>query len=67
MPVQFSHCYVIEGGGANLISFQRANLIHSLLVFERQIDLRLRWVFSPWRNSDCRRRDVDDLAALKGP
>jgi hypothetical protein len=45
----------------------RANLIHTLLLFERKLDIRLRWEFSFWRNRECRLRDAEDVGALGLP
>jgi hypothetical protein len=42
----------------------RANGLHTLVIFEGELDLRLRWTFSFWRNSTCRLRDVEELKTL---
>jgi hypothetical protein len=42
----------------------RANVIHTLLLFKLELDVRLEWAFSFWRNSSCRLRDAADVAAL---
>lgn len=62
LPVQFSHCYTVKPlvGTATL---HRANMLHSLLIFEGEIDVRLRWRFDFWRGSSCRARDVADFNA----
>jgi hypothetical protein len=45
----------------------RANLIHTLLLFDRDLDVRLRWEFSFWRNRGCRQRDAEEVRALGLP
>lgn len=63
LPVQFSHCYsIINMGGAATV--MRANALHTLVLFERDLDMRLRWRFDFWRGSGCRAQDVNDLKAL---
>ena len=62
LPVQFSHCFRLEP--AQGVRMLRANLIHTLLIFSGELDVRLKWEFSFWRNSDCRRQDADDARAL---
>jgi hypothetical protein len=42
----------------------RANLLHTLLVFDERLDVRLSWEFSFWRNSGCRLRDAEDARRL---
>lgn len=64
LPVQFSHCFLLEGASTDRVRMLRANLIHTLLLFSGALDVRLKWQFSFWRNSDCRRRDADDARAL---
>jgi hypothetical protein len=67
LPVQFSRCYLVEGAHPGLLAIERADLLHTLIVFDRTINLMLRWRFSPWANSDCRLRDSRDLAVLNLP
>ena len=38
-----------------------------LVLFERELDIRLRWEFSFWRNRGCRLRDAEDVRALELP
>jgi hypothetical protein len=65
LPVQFSHCFRLEP--AQGVRMLRANLIHTLLIFSGELDVRLKWEFSFWRNSDCRWQDADDTRALGLP
>jgi hypothetical protein len=67
LPVQFSHCFRLDGGRSAGVTLQRANLIHSLLLFSGELDVRLKWEFSFWRNSDCRWRDGEDARAMGLP
>ena len=67
LPVQFSHCFRVTGDRAGAVKMLRANLIHTLLLFERDLDIRLRWEFSFWRNRGCRLRDAEDVRALGLP
>ena len=67
LPLQFSHCFRVEGPQPDGIKVLRANLIHTLILFERELDLRLRWEFSFWRNRGCRLRDAEDARALGLP
>ena len=67
LPVQFSHCFRVMGDRAGAVKMLRANLIHTLLLFERDLDIRLRWEFSFWRNRGCRLRDAEEVRALGLP
>src|SRR5262249_25045631 len=64
LPVQFSHCFRPVGADGDRVIVQRANAIHTLIIFAGELDLRLRWQFSFWRNNACRARDAADAAAL---
>jgi hypothetical protein len=64
LPVQFSHCFRLLPEGADGIQVLRANLIHTLILFTGELDVRLKWEFSFWRNSGCRLRDAEDVRAL---
>ena len=67
LPLQFSHCFRLRGEQAGDVKMLRANLIHTLLLFEGELDIRLRWEFSFWRNRGCRLRDAEDARALGLP
>src|SRR5215813_13412107 len=64
LPLQFSHCFRLIGGKSDRIRVLRANLIHTLVLFAGELDIRLKWEFSFWRNSACRLRDAEDARAL---
>ena len=65
LPVQFSHCFRLEP--AQGVRMLRANLIHTLLIFSGELDVRLKWEFSFWRNSNCRWEDAEDARTLGLP
>jgi hypothetical protein len=67
LPVQFSHCFRVAGQKPESVKVLRANLLHTLVLFERELDIRLRWEFSFWRNRGCRLRDAEDVRALGLP
>ncbi len=64
LPIQFSHCYRIEGRSATKVKIMRANLIHTLLIFTGNLDANLIWEFR-WKHSHCRLLDVYDVKNLK--
>jgi hypothetical protein len=67
LPVQFSHCFRLIGERTDGVRVLRANLIHTLVLFSGELDVRLKWEFSFWRNSGCRMRDAEDARALGLP
>jgi hypothetical protein len=67
LPVQFSHCFRVAGQKPESVKVLRANLLHTLVLFERELDIRLQWEFSFWRNRGCRLRDAEDVRALGLP
>jgi hypothetical protein len=64
LPVQFSHCFRPFPEHTDGIKVLRANLIHTLILFTGELDVRLKWEFSFWRNSSCRLRDAEDARKL---
>jgi hypothetical protein len=64
LPLQFSHCFRLVGDQGDRVRVLRANLIHTLVLFAGELDIRLKWEFSFWRNSGCRLRDAEDARAL---
>jgi hypothetical protein len=67
LPVQFSHCFRLVAEQTDGVKMLRANLIHTLILFDGELDVRLKWEFSFWRNSGCRLRDAEDARALGLP
>jgi len=64
LPLQFSHCFRLLAAQPERIKVLRANLIHTLVLFANDLDIRLKWEFSFWRNSSCRLRDAEDTSKL---
>jgi hypothetical protein len=61
LPVQFSHCWRIEGAnGVDSPRIFRANLVQTGILFRDNVDVELRFDFEPWRAS-CRFEDARDL------
>jgi hypothetical protein len=58
LPLQFSHCLHASNPKVRVT---RANLIFTLIQFDRHFDDRLNWEFGFWRQSDCRTKDATDL------
>jgi hypothetical protein len=65
--VQFSHCFRLTGERTDGVRVLRANLLHTLVLFSGELDVRLKWEFSFWRNGDCRMRDAEDARVLGMP
>jgi hypothetical protein len=66
LPVQFSHCWEVEGanstnGNTDRPRVLRANIVQTGILFKDNVDVRLRFDFEPWRAS-CRLQDARDLA-----
>jgi len=62
LPIQFSHCWEIEGStGMERPRLLRANIVQTGVLFKDKVDIRLRFDFEPWRAS-CRLQDARDLA-----
>lgn len=67
LPIQFSHCYRISDNLHDRVAVMRANVIHTLVLFEKDLDFRLRWQFNFLGNGKCRRKDLDELRNLGLP
>ena len=69
LPVNFSNCWTAEPAGKtaalNGVRLIRGNLIQLVVVFDREVDARLRYRFGPFGHTDCRVRDIADYRALK--
>ena len=61
LPVQFSHCLVVNDAHARL---RRANLFQTLLSFDGPIDARIKFHFGLFADNACRLRDGFDNRAL---
>jgi len=69
LPPRFSECLKIydrlkENGAARRPRLVRANLIHSLLVFDRRADLSLVWDFGLTGDTKCMAADAEAYDAL---
>jgi hypothetical protein len=64
LPLQFSHCFRLPAEFAEHVKVLRANLIHTLILFAGELDVRLKWEFSFWQNSGCRLLDAEDAREL---
>jgi hypothetical protein len=61
LPIHFSHCLSLdEEGTARLFP---ANLVQTGLLFENELDVRIRFQFRPF-DATCREKDFADLRAL---
>ena len=64
LPVQFSHCWVVEdANNTDLPRILRANIVQTGILFRGSVDARLRFDFEPWRSS-CRFQDARDLTVF---
>jgi hypothetical protein len=63
LPVQYTHCW--KPRGASRADLFRANLMQLGIRFSGKLDLTLRHVFGPFRDTQCRIRDVEDMKRLK--
>jgi hypothetical protein len=68
LPVQYSHCLKIipeqsshEPSSSRLM---RVNGIQTLLVFNRDVDIRVRFEFGLLGTAECRRQDIRDLKSI---
>jgi hypothetical protein len=61
LPIQFSHCWRVEG--AKVPRIIRANLIQTGFLFKDDVDIALRFDFEPWRAA-CRLQDARDLVVF---
>jgi hypothetical protein len=66
LPIQFSRCLKVtesrDGGAPTKIL--RANLIQTLVVFEKTLDATIQFEFGFFGNTACRRQDHEDLKRL---
>ena len=63
LPIQFSHCWTIEGV-AEPVRIVRANIGQTGILFRDRVDVRLRFDFAPW-NASCRLQDAQDLVRFE--
>jgi hypothetical protein len=61
LPLQFTHCLIASDPN---VKVSRANLLFTLVQFDRQLDVHLKWQFNFWRHGTCRSQDVADLRSI---
>jgi len=59
LPIQFSHCLVLEASPD--VRLVRANFVQLGLIFRGTLDARLNYRFSPLTQPRCRNADLDDM------
>lgn len=68
LPVQFSRCLRPRAArpwvDLSTIRLLRGNAVQTLLLFEKRVDVRVRFKFGLLGEARCRQRDARDLAAL---
>ena len=68
LPLQFSRCLRTRAAqpwvDLSTIRLLRGNAVQTLLVFEKRVDVRVRFEFGLLGGARCRERDARDLAAL---
>ena len=58
LPVQYSHCYQVTRGRAQLI---RANVVMTAAIVEGPTEIDAEFRFGPFGNTACRRHDLEDI------
>lgn len=65
LPVQFSHCLTATSEGDHkLPKLMRADFLNTLVVFDKSLDVSIRFKFGFFGNSACRYQDAADVNAL---
>jgi hypothetical protein len=64
LPIQFSNCIKVESPSGDAPRLLRANLAQAALVFEGQIDIRLRARADIFGRSWCRHQDAGDARRI---
>lgn len=66
LPLQFSHCYRLNESSISNVKIMRANLIHTLIIFKKNLNTDLIWEFR-WGKSKCRQQDIIDMKKISLP
>lgn len=65
LPLQYSHCYrLIDMSPTSTglsTRFVRANLVNGALLFNGKLDVKMNFDFGIGRNTNCRRKDLQDI------
>ena len=66
LPLEFSHCLMVmsDKQTANPPTIFRANLVQTGILFDRTVDVSIKFFLGPFQNSRCRLADVEDFKAL---
>jgi hypothetical protein len=66
LPLQFSNCLALDRAASRgeVVRIERANVLHTLLVFRGPIEATLRWRYGYGAASSCRLQDVAELRKL---
>lgn len=64
LPFEYSHCLSVEGTGADRVRLFRANAVTLGVLFTGNVDVSISFLYGPFRNADCRYRDVEELRRL---
>ena len=69
LPVQYSRCLKItpesSKEGLSSARLRRVNGIQTLLLFDRSVDIHVRFEFGLFGTAHCRRQDAEDLRAIR--
>jgi len=65
LPIQYSHCFRVSG--TENVKLHRANLIQTLVEFDRIVDVDIKMEFGLFGNSKCRIRDGKELDRILMP
>ncbi len=69
LPLQYSHCFRISNMTASSndrepVRLIRANLVNGALLFNGNIDVKLKFAFGIGKNVNCRKKDIQDMRNL---
>ena len=68
LPVLYSHCLHIDfiGKKPDLFKLQRANLVESLITFDKKININIIYQYGLLKYADCRLEDKNELQSILG-
>lgn len=69
LPLQYSHCFRLTemnkpSSDPKSVRLIRANLVQGALLFKGNMDVKLNFDFGIGRNTNCRRKDIQDMQYL---
>jgi hypothetical protein len=65
LPVQFSHCYVLDGASAQNARLLRVNLVQTGLLVHGDVALNVELRRWPFASPECQRQDYLDATRLR--